>query len=156
LPVRFYYAVHDSRTPLFTGAFRAAINLGLNIVLPRYVGIAGIALANALAITADVIILRIMLLRKWSLNDGIHFWPKIVIALMPMTLITYIVYRISNTLEINPGWVIAACQIAVSGSIGVLVYWGIALFLKIPESRYILVAMGKCAKVVRMRYQGGI
>lgn len=46
---RAFYALHDTKTPVFISIFSAGANLGLSLVLVRYLQHAGLALASALA-----------------------------------------------------------------------------------------------------------
>jgi putative peptidoglycan lipid II flippase len=147
LIVRFFYAAHDTITPLLTGTIRTIINLSLNIVLSQWIGISGIALANALAITSDVFILRIIVRRKWGLPSSTAFGLKVAVALIALITVISIFTKTGATLGFGSGWILAACQISISAAIGISVYWGIALLLKVPESKQILSIMRKQFKL---------
>jgi len=62
---RSFYAQHDARTPLYAAAINAAAYLVFAIVLSRYLGAPGIALANTLAFTTEALLLIYLLNRRF-------------------------------------------------------------------------------------------
>lgn len=55
--VRVYYAFQDTRTPMVNGALSVAINIVLSLVLSKYIGATGIALATSIAMLIVTILL---------------------------------------------------------------------------------------------------
>lgn len=64
--VRAFYAQQNARTPLFTSALTAAVFVVLAVPLSRALGVAGIGLANALAITSQTLLLLWLLNRQFA------------------------------------------------------------------------------------------
>lgn len=64
--VRAFYAQQNARTPLLTAALATGSYIPLAIILARYLGVPGIALANAVAITGQTLVLLWLLNKKFS------------------------------------------------------------------------------------------
>ena len=64
--VRGYYAHQNAITPLWASALMAATFTALALLFSRSIGVAGIALANALAFTGEALLLLYLLNRKFS------------------------------------------------------------------------------------------
>ncbi len=61
LLVRFYYARHDSRTPLRLGLIASVVNIALNAWLVKWLGVAGLALAFSISSIVQFALLIIFL-----------------------------------------------------------------------------------------------
>ena len=72
LIVRIYYAIHDTRTPIILGLLSLFLNLVLNMVLVKSIGIMGIPLS--VSITSTIIaILGIYGLNRKNLTNIFRF-----------------------------------------------------------------------------------
>ncbi|MBE0411273.1 MAG: hypothetical protein IBX69_16245, partial [Anaerolineales bacterium] len=71
--VRAFYAQQNARTPLFTAALATGSYIPLAIIFARYLGVPGIALANAVVITGQTLLLLYILNKKfaglWQVRD---------------------------------------------------------------------------------------
>lgn len=70
LVARAFFAGRDTVTPLFLAIASAAASIGLGLLLMRPLDYAGLALANSLAVTAEVIGLLLILRRRWGHVEG--------------------------------------------------------------------------------------
>jgi putative peptidoglycan lipid II flippase len=70
LVARAFFAGQDTVTPLYLAVASAAASIGLGIVLMQPLDYAGLALANSLAVTGEVIALLIILRRRWGGVEG--------------------------------------------------------------------------------------
>jgi putative peptidoglycan lipid II flippase len=61
--VRGFYALHNTRTPVFVGVLAMLLNIGLSLAWVNWLGFGGLALANSVA-TAGEILLLLWLLRR--------------------------------------------------------------------------------------------
>lgn len=57
LLTKVYYSVHDTKTAVYCSVVAVVINIGLNIVLSRVIGIGGLALATSLAQIVNALLL---------------------------------------------------------------------------------------------------
>jgi len=62
--LRFFYVLQDTKTPMFCGIFSISVNIVLSIILSRYMGIAGIALATSVGSGLSSVLLLIALRLK--------------------------------------------------------------------------------------------
>jgi len=70
LAARAFFALQDTITPLWLAAASAALSIGLGLVLMRSLGYGGLALANSIAITLEVIALLLILGRRIGGVEG--------------------------------------------------------------------------------------
>jgi putative peptidoglycan lipid II flippase len=70
LAARAFFSQQDTVTPLLVAAASAAVNIVLGIVLRAPMGHGGLALANSLAISAEVVVLLLILRRRWHGVQG--------------------------------------------------------------------------------------
>jgi putative peptidoglycan lipid II flippase len=83
LAARAFFAQQDTVTPLLVAAAAAAANIGLGLVLMRWLAHGGLALANSLAVSAEVVVLLALLRRRWGSVEGrrlTYTLAKVVLA----------------------------------------------------------------------------
>jgi putative peptidoglycan lipid II flippase len=61
---RIFYSLHDTKTPMTNAALALAVNILLNVILSKFLGIGGLALATSTASTLCAILLFISLRKK--------------------------------------------------------------------------------------------
>jgi putative peptidoglycan lipid II flippase len=159
-----FYADKDTITPMAVRVLGAAINISLAFVLsgvaavdaryfgnlaapylglPRHVGaVGGLALANSIAIGVEVLILIVILRRRWH---GIH--ENALRTTLVKTLAATAVMAAAITL-INAGWsmvgldngrfLFTILQVAVLTISGIIVFAGMTLILRMEEVRTML------------------
>jgi len=92
---RYFYAQKDTKTPLFVSLFAIALNIFLAFTLARPItaggyGVAGLAIAQSIVATAEVMILMaIMLWRDPKLFD-VEFWGGVmrILSVTGFTILT--------------------------------------------------------------------
>jgi putative peptidoglycan lipid II flippase len=70
---RAFYALHDTRTPVTIGVASMALNVVLSLLLRPLLGFGGLALANTLATTLEMVLLLWLLTRRLG---GLE-WPQL-------------------------------------------------------------------------------
>ena len=127
---RAFYALQDTKTPMINATIAVVLNIVLNFILSKYLGIGGLALATSISAMVAVGLLFISLRRKiggFGLKELCRYFIKICLASVTMGIIAlssfeYLNVRLSQNL---------ALIIAIG--IGVLVYGILIYFMKIPE-----------------------
>src|SRR5699024_2405718 len=138
LLTRVYYSLKDTKTPMINSAYALGLNFIFNLILVKFMGHCGIALATSLsAIITDVILLYH--LRKKIGNLGLKAMTqssvKIFISSVVMGIIVYIVYNYSIT-TFNPSRLFELILVLLTVLIGVAVYL-VALYLfKVEELHF--------------------
>ncbi|MCB0202198.1 MAG: polysaccharide biosynthesis C-terminal domain-containing protein, partial [Anaerolineae bacterium] len=70
LTARAFFAQKDTVTPLVVATGSAVTNILLAILLMGVLGAGGLALANTLAVTAEVLVLMVILRKRWGGVEG--------------------------------------------------------------------------------------
>ncbi len=127
---RAFYSMQDTKTPMVNAAMAVSMNIVLNIILSRYMGIGGLALATSISAVFCTGLLFINLRKKvgpFGMKDTVVSFVKILVSSAGMGIAAYISYvfllpRISGNLSL----IISIC-------VGALVYSVIVYFIKIKE-----------------------
>lgn len=135
--VRAYAAQKDTLTPLLVSIFTFSLNVGLALWLsrPRTAGgfeHGGLALANGIAVAVEAFTGLMILRRRWGGIDGLQILKdlfRVVLASMAMLVVILGI----NT-QLPDGSLIS---LLVSGTLGALIYFGLAYALGIKEVRTI-------------------
>ena len=137
LLVRFYYARHDSRTPLYLGLIASAVNIVLNYYLVHSsLGVAALALSFSLSSIVQFALLFIFLrIELGSLDEGLLFKSigKMLLAAAAAGLVIQLMKTwLGFSLEISFGWQLLL-QFVLPASTGLAVYGIVTYWLKSPE-----------------------
>jgi putative peptidoglycan lipid II flippase len=136
---RAFYALHDTRTPVAIGVGAMTLNVLLSLLLIQPLQHAGLALANTLATSVEMVLLVWLLGRRLG---GLE-WPQLTstivragLATLAMVLpLAWAMPRLSNGPAVLVG---AAGLIAAAG-----IYLGAALLLRMPEVQVIRQLRGR-------------
>ncbi|AGB20120.1 murein biosynthesis integral membrane protein MurJ [Thermoanaerobacterium thermosaccharolyticum] len=79
---RGFYSLKDTRTPMINGAIAVLINIGLNLVIVRYLALGGLALSTSVAATATSLMLMYSLRKKIGRIGGYEIASAFVKALI--------------------------------------------------------------------------
>ena len=132
--VRMFFAAQDSRVPLLSGAVRMIINLALNVVLARSVGIIGIAMASGVAIIIDVILMVGVMVRQKRLQIKLDFVSKILCAVILTTLVGTAVHKLIKAFTlIQPIFIENLVVVSLTTISIVTTYLGVSVLLRMPE-----------------------
>jgi len=140
LIIRGFYALHDTKTPLYVGLVAAVFDaaLGIFAVWGLGWGIVGIAFALSATAIIETGILSVLLYRKVS---SVGYWKEILIPLGKMTTISFLLgiglwlpmrlldqYIFDTTHTIS----LIALTVIVS-TIGLLIYLGLSYLLRVEQ-----------------------
>lgn len=137
---KVFYSLKDTTTPMINGSLAVILNIILNIVLSRYIGYAGLALATSISSTICILLLFRSLGKKMGYygQDKISkTFVKSIIAALVMGVVTYFVYKFLGQV-IGLGMIKETITLIVSVSVGALVYGALVILLKIEEVDIIL------------------
>ncbi len=135
---RTFYSLQDTKTPMINAAFGMIINIILNIVLAKILGLGGLALATSISALVTTLLLMISLKRKiGTLNIiGVNFF-KILFASISMGLISKKFYIYFNGIIKNDLLLISAIIL------GVFIYFVLVIFLRVNGVSTIVKAIKK-------------
>jgi len=134
---RAYYALRDTRTPVFIGAAAMGLNIGLSFIFASvftragWLPHGGLALANTVATTLEMIGLGWLMRRRLGGLDFARLWngvwrAGIAAAVMGAALIGWL----ALTPELSV-WIVGIGGVALGG----IIFWIAAYFLGCPETR---------------------
>lgn len=122
-----FYALKNTRTPVINAVIGVSLNIFLNLILSKYLGLSGIALATTISIIFTVILLFFSLYKKYKvlyIKDVTITFIKVILASLP---VAFIVHNIKNFL-LEYSLII---NLIFSSLTGIIIYILIILFMKI-------------------------
>lgn len=136
---RVFYSLQDTKTPMINGALAMGMNIVLNIVLIRFLGYAGLALATSVSALICILLLFISLKKKigyFGQDKILKTIIKSLISAFSMGIITIGSYKLLNSI-LGIGFI--QDTIALFGAIGVgaVVYIVLVIILKVEEVDFI-------------------
>ncbi|HHZ16734.1 MAG TPA: murein biosynthesis integral membrane protein MurJ [Clostridia bacterium] len=137
---RAFYSLQDTKTPMINATIAVVLNIILNIILSRFMGIGGLALATSISALFCTFLLFISLRKKigrFGLKDMSISSVKIIIA----SIIMGFVAKTANGALLNS----IGENLALLGSIGIgaVFYFGLIYFMRIKEVEEIIFQIKK-------------
>ncbi|MBP1920900.1 murein biosynthesis integral membrane protein MurJ [Youngiibacter multivorans] len=129
---RTFYALGDTRTPMRNSIFGMVLNIILNIVLSRYLGIGGLALATSISAIATSSALVVSFRKKTAfsaISGRIKNIVRIAAASAIMGAVVWFAYGLIIEI-LNPN-----VSALVSIAVGIITYVILVLVLKVEEAR---------------------
>jgi putative peptidoglycan lipid II flippase len=143
---RAFYALQDTKTPMINATIAVVLNIILNVILSRYMGIGGLALATSISAVVSTLLMFITLRKKiggFGLKEISTSFVKISIASILMGVIALWSFSLlGQTLRENLALVLAI-------GVGALAYAVLIYFLKVPE-------VERTLEVVKNRLKGKV
>jgi putative peptidoglycan lipid II flippase len=133
LAARTFFAQQDTVTPLLIAAASAAINILLGVLLMGVLGHAGLALANSLAVSAEVLVLLLVLRRRLGNVEGrqtLRALGRVLVATLLMGLVMGGVLGVGQRAGTG-----ALEMVATGGLAGLVSYVAAGLLLGVDELR---------------------
>lgn len=125
-----FYSLQDTKTPMINGALAMGMNIILNIMLSKFLGIGGLALATSISAIFCTGLLFISLRNKigaFGMKEITVSFIKILAASLGMGIAANMTYKILlNNVSANLSLILSIC-------IGAAFYFAIIFFMKIGE-----------------------
>ena len=142
LAARAYFAQKDTVTPLLLATGSAAISISAGILLMQPLGNAGLALANSIAITLEVLALLFVLHKRWGDVEGRETAAQLTRVLGATAIMALAVVSVSAVSERNGFG--ALLSLAAAGIAGIMAYVGASIMLRIRElGRFATAVLGR-------------
>ena len=137
---RPFYALQDTKTPMINAAIGMGLNIILNIILYRFLGIGGLALATSIsAIFTSILLITSIRKKIGTLGFGniMIFFCKILSASIAMGVIAKVIFNYLNvTLSQNLSLLLAM-------AVGAISYFVMIYFMKIEDVDAVVKAVRK-------------
>lgn len=143
--MRGFYALHDTLTPLTFGLVTVALNYFLNATLIHSLGAEGLALAYTLTGMFDFITLLFLFRRKvgpLGLKSLVTATVKIVAVSAVMGISVWFIASLFEFLSVQR-LAVQLAQVTTAVVLGAGLYLAFSMFLKMPEARFVLEAVGR-------------
>jgi putative peptidoglycan lipid II flippase len=128
--VQAFYSLKDTLTPMKVAIFNVALNITLDIVLVRYLGLVGLALATAISSAIGFAILCWLLRRRLGDIRGRETWKSVGKMVLVSGLMGVVLYLVAGALEplaVNIWGKLIQVVVSASAGLGVLVAAGLAV-----------------------------
>lgn len=140
---RAYYALHDTRTPMYNVILAIGINVGFNLILIRFMAHNGLALATSISGVISSVILLLGLRKKigtLGLKNILITTLKILISSLSMGAVSLAVHNYLSTILVGS---VAIELSALIGAVlaGIIVYVILLWLLKLDEFIWIIKLM---------------
>lgn len=126
---RAFYALHDTRTPVAVGVGAMAANVILSLLLRGPLAHAGLALANTIATTAEMILLLWLLTRRLGGLEWPQLWATIFKAGLAAAAMAAPLAWAADRWAASPVLIVAPAGLVA----GALIFLGLAALLRMPE-----------------------
>ena len=124
---RGLYAFKDTKGPMITGFFAVGANVFFSILLSKYIGIMGVAIASSIALTLNFIINSYMLKKYIPDYSIIQLLPVLAKQIPGGVCLILIIIAIKTLFDSN------IIIFALSAVIGLVIYSVILTFMRIDE-----------------------
>lgn len=145
---RFFYALEDTKTPLFVSLGTIAFNIAISIPFSKMYGVAGLGLALSISGFVELIILLILLRFKmgnYGLKSIMKSALKITLASVSMGIVMYLMIRYFFPLQKGEtGFFRLAPEFVLISLVGLIIYILASKSLRVPE-------VGTVLRIVRRR-----
>ncbi len=129
--VRVFYSIKETKAPIINASIGMVLNIALNIILSRYLGIGGLALATSISAAVTVVLLFISLRRiiDFSIGKSKLVYLKIMASTAIMGIVGRTIYSfIQNVINDSLALILAM--------VVCLVLYGMSIYLfKVEEAR---------------------
>lgn len=127
---RGFYALQDTKTPMINASLGMLINIALNIILSRYLGIGGLALATSIAAIFTTILLFISLRKK----IGPFGMKQIIISFLKILFASLIMGGLAKwSFNYLAAFLSQNLSLLVAVGVGAVSYFVIIYFMKIEN-----------------------
>ena len=137
---RAFYALHDTKTPVTVGVIAMGLNLVFSLIFPGmfegigWLALGGLALANSLATTIEVVVLFALMRRKLGGMKGGRILNAFWKAAIGASWMTVIVWGWGQFYDGESVWVFGLSGIGL----GVLMYAVMMFVLRVDEAGVVL------------------
>lgn len=154
---RWFYAQKDSKTPLIVSLFTISLNVVLAYMLsrPTAYGIAGLALAQSIVATLEVLILgTIMLIRDSKLFD-MEFWGGCarIVSVTGFSVVAASTVAALNPLDVGDRGLAAAAKLVLITAITLGVHVGLSALFGLDEVKPVFARLRRIVlKPIKLPY----
>jgi len=146
---RAFYSLQDTKIPMINATIAVIINIILNFVLSKFMGIGGLALATSISGIICTVLLLISFRRKIGLYDMKNVFVTIA-KITSASLLMGIIAKLAHIVLLKFLGQNLSLMLAIA--IGVLIYFVIVYFMKIKELQPLIILIKKkCFRILHLQ-----
>lgn len=137
---RAYFSMQDSRTPMINASLSVLMNIVLNLILSKFLGLGGLALATSISAIVCTVILFVQFRKKigpFGMKNTVCSTIKIFFSSLGMGVGAYLTYKILLS------YISANLTLIISIGASVIVYFILIYFMKIEEVNSLVTTIRK-------------
>ena len=130
-----FYSIQDTKTPMINGAISIIFNIVLNIILSKYLGYIGLAIATSISAFIGLALFYISLRKKIGNFGGKQILVtsiKCSISAIIMGIATFVSYKYTSSI-LGLGFINEVIILGTSIGTGAIVYGIAVILLKVEE-----------------------
>lgn len=149
---RGFYSLKDTKTPMVNGAIAVLVNIGLNLIIVRYLGLGGLALSTSIAATLTSLMLMYSLKKKIGAIGGYEILVSFLKAVIGSAIMGGFAYLTFNLVMGH----LPDTKIYEAVSLGAAIFAGSVIYLVIImiSDNSMLGYVKKGAKMIRGKLAG--
>ncbi len=136
---RMFYAIQDSKTPLYSSIFAIALNVLLSIVLANRYGVVGLPIAQSIASIVETLILLVILKRRIGSVGGRAIIKGVARMLIANAIMAAVVYLLVSEFlplyKLDHGFMVVGPKFAIIGLAAVASYLIPCYILRLREAK---------------------
>lgn len=132
---KIFYSIQDTKTPMKNGALSVAINIILNLIVIKPLGLLGLALSTSISSTVSVVLLFNSLSKKigyFGQDKIIKTGTKAFVSAIVMGVLTKLTYSVLSSI-FAAGLLGQIASVGISILIGAISYGIFVVILKVEE-----------------------
>lgn len=142
--LRTFYSLQDMKTPAYNASIAVVLNIFLNIILSRYMGIAGLALATSISALFSIFLLFISLRRKIGPLGMKSMLVTLLKVITASGVMGFVIAMVNGYVWVEMNGLLKMAVIVI---VGASVYFILLTVLKVEESKVILTFLRKKARL---------
>ncbi|MDI3311222.1 MAG: lipid II flippase MurJ, partial [Thermoanaerobacterium sp.] len=149
---RGFYSLKDTKTPMLNGAIAVLVNIGLNLIIVRYLALGGLALSTSIAATLTSLMLMYSLKKKIGSIGGYEIAASFIKAITGSAIMGGFAYLTFNLImrHFPDAKVYEAISLGIAIFAGSVVYFAIIMIADNSMLGYVK----KGAKILKGKLAG--
>lgn len=131
---KYFYSSGDTKTPMINSAIGVAVNICLNLVLSRYMGAAGLALATTISYAIVCVLLFVSIILREKRDEKIDFIRESAPAIIASLIMSGVVWCCSSFIDIGN----ALLNLLIGVSSGMAIYLVVCYFVARRQLRIVI------------------
>jgi putative peptidoglycan lipid II flippase len=139
---RVFFAMQDTKTPLYTSIASIPLNIGLSIILAKYYGVSGLAMAASIVAVFETLLLVVILHRRHRNFGEITILkaaiPMALAGLIMASVVYVLINRVVPLYATDKGFLVLLPKFLFITVVAVITYMLPCMFLRLGEAHEVV------------------